>query len=194
MDEQTRPRRRRLSGHALTFRRRRIFGRLRDGFTFDEIALEEGVSTARVRQIVTEVLSQREVDSASDHAKLQLDRLAPALQLGAEAIASGDVSAIMPYLRAIDRLDRYQTAAEANVVYDDEARRKLMEKVNRLVANLTAEDERAETRERADASGEMEEATPGAPDSPEWEREAAQPEAPPADAVAESGFFNLNRS
>ena len=139
----------------------------------------EGVSTSRIRQIVTEVLAQREVDSAADHAKLQLDRLAPALQLGAEAIASGDVSAIMPYLRAIDRLDRYQTAAEANVVYDDEARRKLMEKVNRLVDNLTAEDRRAETRQRVGAIGETEEAAQGAEGSSEWDGEATEPEAPP---------------
>ena len=51
------------------------------------------------------------VDSGADHVKLQLDRLAPAEQLGAEAIAAGDISAIDPYLKALDRLDRYQSVA-----------------------------------------------------------------------------------
>ena len=36
----------------------------------------------------------------------------------------------------LDRLDRYQTAASANQVYDDEARKKLLDKINRLAENL----------------------------------------------------------
>jgi hypothetical protein len=83
-------RRRRLAAHGTVFRRRRIFGRLREGFTYDEIAAEEGVSSARVRQIASEELQKRVVDSGADHAKLHLDRLAPAVQLGAEAIAAGE--------------------------------------------------------------------------------------------------------
>ena len=58
------------------------------------------------------------------------------MQLAAEAMAAGDISAITPYLKALDRLDRYQTVASANQVYDDEARKKLMDKINRLADNL----------------------------------------------------------
>ena len=115
-------RRRRLGAHGMVFRRRRIFGRLREGFTYDEIAAEEGVSSARVRQIASEELQKRVVDSGADHAKLQLDRLAPAVQLGAEAIAAGDISAINPYLKALDRLDRYQTVATARPMTTKRAR------------------------------------------------------------------------
>jgi hypothetical protein len=129
-------RRRRMGAHGMMFRRRRIFAQLREGFTYDEIAAEEGVSTSRIRQIVSQELEQRAVDSGAEHAKLQLDRLAPAVQLAAEAIAAGDISAIAPYLKALDRLDRYQTVASANQVYDDEGRKKLMDKVNRLAENL----------------------------------------------------------
>ena len=129
-------RRRRMGAHGMMFRRRRVFAQLREGFTYEEIAAEEGVSTARIRQLVSQELKQRAVDSGSEHAKLQLDRLAPAIQLGAEAIAAGDVSAISPYLKALDRLDRYQTVASAEQVYDDEARKKLMDKINRLAENL----------------------------------------------------------
>ena len=60
----------------------------------------------------------------------------PAIQLAAEAIAGGDISAITPYLKALDRLDRYQTVASANQAYDDEARKKLLDKINRIAENL----------------------------------------------------------
>jgi uncharacterized protein YerC len=129
-------RRRRPNAVGKMQRRKRIFARLRDGASYDEIAAEEHLSATRIRQIVSEVLQKRAVDNGSDHAKLQLDRLAPAIQLAAEGIATGDISAITPYLKALDRLDRYQTVASANQVYDDEARKKLMDKVNRLAENL----------------------------------------------------------
>ena len=86
-------RRRRLGAHGMMFRRRRVFARLREGFTYDEIAAEQGVSSSRIRQIVSQMLQQRAVDSGAEHAKLQLDRLAPAIQLAAEGIAAGDISA-----------------------------------------------------------------------------------------------------
>jgi hypothetical protein len=37
-------------------------------------------------------------------------------------------------LKVLDRLDRYQTVAVANQVYDDEARQKLIDKINRIAA------------------------------------------------------------
>ena len=115
MVEQGAPaRRRRLGAQGMIFGRRRVFARLREGFTYDEIANEEGVSSARIRQIVSEELQKRSVDSGAEHAKLQLDRLAPAMQLAAEALAAGDVTAIAPYLKVLDRFDRYQTVAGAN--------------------------------------------------------------------------------
>jgi hypothetical protein len=36
----------------------------------------------------------------------------------------------------LDRLDRYQRAAKVNQVYDDEARKRLFDKINRVAANL----------------------------------------------------------
>ena len=58
------------------------------------------------------------------------------MQLAAEAVAAGDVTAITPYLKVLDRLDRYQTVAVGHQVYDDEARKKLMDKINRMAANF----------------------------------------------------------
>ena len=133
-DDKAPVRRRRLGAHGMMFRRRRIFAGLREGFTYDEIAADEGVSPShppdRLAGAAATWGRQR------GRAKLQLDRLAPAIQLAAEAIAAGDISAITPYLKALDRLDRYQTVATANQVYDDEARKKLMDKINRMAENF----------------------------------------------------------
>jgi DNA-binding CsgD family transcriptional regulator len=136
MVQETAPLRRHLGALGKMQRRKRIFARLREGASYEEIAAEEGVSRERVRQIVSEVLQKRSVDSGADHAKLQLDRLLPAMKLAAEGIASGDVSSITPYLKVIDRLDRYQAVAGAHQVYDDEARKKLMDRINTMAANL----------------------------------------------------------
>ena len=129
-------RRRRPNAHGKILRRRRIFARLREGLAYDEIAAEEGVTATRIRQIVSEVLQKRAVDSGADHAKLQLDRLAPLMQLATEAVAAGDIRAITPYLKVLDRLDRYQSVAVAHQGYDDEDRKKLMAKINRMADNL----------------------------------------------------------
>jgi DNA-binding CsgD family transcriptional regulator len=148
--------RRRLGAQSMLLRRRRIFSRLREGLSYEEIASEEGVSRERIRQIVSEVLQKRSVDSGADHAKLQLDRLAPAMQLAAEAIAAGDVTAIAPYLKVLDRLDRYQSVAGAHQVYDDEARAKLLAKINRIADNLGVDEVmRAAAREHLKKLGEI---------------------------------------
>jgi DNA-binding CsgD family transcriptional regulator len=136
MVQEMAPVRRQLGALGKMARRKRIFARLREGASYEEIAGEESVSRERVRQIVSEVLQKRSVDSGADHAKLQLDRLAPVMQLAAEAVAAGDVTAITPYLKVLDRLDRYQTVAVGHQVYDDEARKKLMDKINRMAANF----------------------------------------------------------
>src|SRR5580693_8612996 len=201
VEEKAPARRRRLGAHGMIFRRRRVFARLREGFTYDEIASEEGVSSARIRKIVSEELQKRAVDSGADHAKLQLDRLAPAVQLGAEAIAAGDLSAIAPYLKALDRLDRYQTVASANQVYDDEARQKLLDKINRIAANLGVDEVMAAAaREHLKTIGEIPADEPGAAEgegadhgsSPEIPGEGNTLEAPQAEAAAGSGFFYSN--
>ena len=136
VDEMARKPRRRISEHGMMLRRQRIFARLREGLAYEEIAAEEGVTSTRIRQIVSEVLRKRAVDSGADHAKLQLDRLAPVMQLAAEAVSEGNVHAIAPYLKVLDRIDRYQAVAGAVQAYDDGARKKLIEKINRVAANL----------------------------------------------------------
>jgi hypothetical protein len=118
------------------------------------------------------------------------------MQLAAEAIAAGDISAISPYLKALDRLDRYQTAASANQVYDDEARKKLMDEINRLAENLGINEDFAAAvqahlkktgRIPADELGEEEGAEQAS--GTEVTGEANAPEAPRVEVQASSGFF-----
>ena len=78
---------RRLTVFGKRARQKRIFARLREGWAYDEIAREERLTAARVRQIVSEVLQKRQVDDSMAHALLQLSRLGPAVQLAGEAVA-----------------------------------------------------------------------------------------------------------
>ncbi len=194
-------RRRRLGAHGMMFRRRRIFARLREGFTYEEIANQEGVTITRIRQIVAAELQQRSVDSGAEHAKLQLERLASVMQLAAEAVAAGDVTAITPYLKVLDRLDRYQTAASANQVYDDEARKKLMDKINRLAENLGInKDFEAAVQEHLKKTGQIPADEPGEREGAdvasgmEALTEADPLEAFHAETAASPDFFSLNPS
>ena len=127
---------RRLTARGRLLRRGRIFARLREGWAYDEIAEDEGVTAERIRQIVREALATRLLDEETDHAKLQLARLQPAMRIASEAVADGHFSAINPLLKVLDRLDRYQRTAKVNQVYDDDARQKLLDKLNRAAANL----------------------------------------------------------
>src|SRR3984957_13173357 len=78
--------------------------RLREGWAYDEIAREERVSAERIRQIVSEVL----IDRGADHAHLQLERLMPALRIVGEAIGRGELKAVAPLIKVIDRLAKQQ--------------------------------------------------------------------------------------
>jgi hypothetical protein len=125
-----------LTAHARVVRRARIFARLREGWGYDEIARQERLTPERIRQIVREALERRLTDEDADHAKLQLSRLQPAMRIATHAVEEGDVWAISPLLKVLDRLDRYQRTAKVNQFYDDAARHKLVEKLNRVAANL----------------------------------------------------------
>ncbi len=105
-----------LTGFGKAARRKRIFARLRDGWAYEEIAREERITARRARQIVSEALRQREVEDDADHALLQLSRLEPALRAASEAVGKGDVKAIAPLMKVLDRLDHYQKAARTETI------------------------------------------------------------------------------
>jgi hypothetical protein len=150
-NSELKPAARPMGGRAL--RQRRILARMREGWAYEEIARAEKVTVDRVRKIVAEILKKRVIDDDSDHARMQLARLETALQAAGEAVAAGDIKAIGPYLRVLDRIDRYRGAAAARASEGEEMRRRLLEKINRLAE--AQEEERSEraARDAAEASG-----------------------------------------
>ena len=183
MDEE-RPRRRltRLSRAART---KRILERLREGWTYDEVAGEVGLKEQRVRQIVTEFLKEREAVSGAAHAHMQIDRLGRAMRVAGDALARGDIRAIAPFIRVIDRLDRYQTlaaetAARPEAVVDGAADQLIVESIFARVRRTVLEEMRTQAAE-SDA------AAAGPPSEPDGDSAAVAPpvvaetqEAPPA--------------
>ena len=108
--EQEQPRQRHTRAGRDT-RARRIVERLRGGWAYDEIARAEGLKARRVRQIVAEFLKGREAEDDGTHARMQIERLGRAMRVAGDAMEEGDLRAIGPFIRAIDRLDRYQARA-----------------------------------------------------------------------------------
>jgi hypothetical protein len=133
-------------------RRGRIMERLREGRSYEEIAEAEGLSRERIRQIVVEALSRRQVDAQRDHAQLQMLRLAPALRLAARGVAEGDRRAIAELIRVLDRLDKYQAVGGAVAVEDEGARERLLTKLNTMAQKAIAK----RPREGEAAAGERE--------------------------------------
>ena len=103
-------------------RTKRIFARLREGWAYDEIARVERLSAERIRQIVSEVLGKRVIERGEDHAQLQLVRLMPALRLAGEAVGRGELRAIAPLIKVIDRLDKHQATVVSKFYYGPEER------------------------------------------------------------------------
>ena len=81
----------------------------------------------------------------------------PALRLAGEAIGRGEIKAIAPLIKVIDRLDKHQTTVVAKYHYGPEERQRLLDKINRIAENL------------ADTAGE-----PGAPPAAGDERDSAE--------------------
>ena len=64
----------------------------------------------------------------------------PALRLVGEAIGRGELKAVAPLIKVIDRLDKHQDTVVAKHSYGPEERQRLLDKINRLVDNLQPAD------------------------------------------------------
>jgi hypothetical protein len=140
-------------------RRLRIFARMQQGSSYEAIAAEENLSRERIRQIVKETLDERKVDPSTDHTRLQLARLDPALKVVAEKVAEGDLKAVDRLLRILDKMDKYQSsiALEDNPPEGEEdMRERILRKLSEVDARRAAYRE-DEAREQAEAEQEAEE-------------------------------------
>ena len=139
MDQAKKPRRR-LNVVTRTARIKRIYARLRERWADDDIAKEE-LSAERVRQIVGQAPKNRVLDRGDDHARMQIERLRPALRLVGEAVAHGNLKAIGPLIKLIDRLDKHQGVLMKPYAYTEDHRKKLLDRLNWAAANLAADEE-----------------------------------------------------
>jgi hypothetical protein len=113
----------------------RVMNLLRAGFSYAEIAEHERISRSWVRRLVARALKQRDEDRAPDPHVMAEIQLQPALRLAGKAIIEGKLEGIDRLVRVIDLLQRYGRP-KAKAVYDDNARARLMAKLNRNLGHL----------------------------------------------------------
>jgi hypothetical protein len=65
----------------------------------------------------------------------------PASRLVGEAIGRGELKAVAPLIKVIDRLDKHQETVVAKYEYGPEGRQRLLDKINRLADNLAGPSE-----------------------------------------------------
>jgi hypothetical protein len=117
-------------------RRIRIMGMVRSGFSYEEIARDEGLSRERIRQIVTQSLKTGDGADRVGQARVQMARLEPALRLAARGVDNGKLSAINPLLKVLDRLDKYGAVVDiVNKDYEG-AHERLMTFVNKAAERV----------------------------------------------------------
>jgi hypothetical protein len=134
------PPKRRLDARGRVLRRERIFARLREGWTYEKIARHEGLTGERIGQIVREAVGDRL--RREPHPLLEAGRPRPRpIRLLLEDALLEQVKAIAPLLDVLDELDR-RRAAKIKSVSRDEARKKLLDKLDRAAENLRAQKER----------------------------------------------------
>ncbi len=109
-----RSRRQRLEARqAKAERNVRLFNLLKAGAPMAEIALREGLSPRRMRELVRQMLERREVDPPAGFVQLQIGRLSDAMMVAHAAMMGGNMQALDRVLRIVGELDRYHGFARA---------------------------------------------------------------------------------
>jgi hypothetical protein len=172
MDEEN-PRKRLPTKFHLSARNKRIVERLRAGLGYDEIAREEKLTGRRVRQIVTDALEGREALESTIHAHMQIDRVGQAMRVAGDALARGDLRAVAPFIKALEKLDRYQSLARETTPRRGKATRDSVV-VQTLVARIRSQVLDECRREAAEAAA----AAAAPPPAPEEAPAAVAPPLP----------------
>lgn len=117
----------------------KVLGELVMGASVEDIARTEGLAPQRVERLLRDELQRRWLAPAQDYARLQIARLEPIYAKLKTLAEQGDLRAIDKLLRVLDRLDRYHgfgTRAPALRAYDDDARQRLIAKLNKSALRL----------------------------------------------------------
>ncbi len=96
-----------ISEPARAARLQRIYARLQEGCTVSEIAALEGLTPARVRQILDDAAKSKRPEDRPCHARMQVARLAPVLKGLVASATQGETENVPKLLRALAQLDRY---------------------------------------------------------------------------------------
>ena len=135
-----RSRRRRLEARqARAERNVKLFNLLKSGVPIAEIALQEGLSVRRARELVREMLERREVDPPAGFAQLQIGRLSDAMMVAYAAMMEGNLQALDRVLRVVGELDRYHGLGGAKTDTAAGARRALAASAPALALPAPAE-------------------------------------------------------
>ena len=88
-------------------RREDMLEDLAGGVEYAVIARKHGVSLKTVRREVGRGLDKRWIETPERHVRLQVERLTRALRAIDDALLAGDIAAVDPLLKVIEKLDRY---------------------------------------------------------------------------------------
>ncbi|HEY1942394.1 MAG TPA: hypothetical protein VGH40_09750 [Roseiarcus sp.] len=85
----------------------RVFNLLKAGVPVAQIALQEGLSARRTREIIQETLDRREIDPPEGFVQLQIGRLSDAMMVAHAAMMEGNLQALDRLVKIVGELDRY---------------------------------------------------------------------------------------
>ena len=102
-------------------------------------------------------MNEREALEGRTHAHMQIDRLGKAMRVAGEALARGDIRAIAPLVKVLDRLDHYQTLARQTAARpgmsegDSLVVKTLVNRITRMAKDEFEEERRKEAEAAATA-------------------------------------------
>jgi hypothetical protein len=85
----------------------KIFNQLAAGMSVSHIAMQEGVSIRRMREVVQEILAARKADPAAGFAQLQMARLSDAMMVAHTSMMGGNLQAVDRVVKLVHELERY---------------------------------------------------------------------------------------
>ncbi len=103
-------------------RKLRVFNLLKAGVPVAQIALQEGLSTRRARELIQQTLDRREIDPPAGFVQLQVGRLSDAMMVAHSAMMEGNMQALDRFVRIVGELDRYHGFGRAAANPDVAAR------------------------------------------------------------------------
>ena len=100
-------------------------------------------------------MNEREALEGRTHAHMQIDRLGKAMRVAGEALARGDIRAIAPLVKVLERLDHYQTLARQTAARpgmsegDSLVVKTLVDRITRMAKDEFEEERRKEVEAAA---------------------------------------------